>query len=163
MAHVMVLGLGDAVQQDKGVGIRAVRDLYREQWPDGVRFGDRRMLDSLSLSLEGVHGLLVLDAWQSGMEPGSLARLSLDQVLQRPGLVSEPALWRSLAFADVLGQDLQVVFLGLEAGQTACDLTFSPEVCDAYPRFLAAIREEIVSMLTHLDQHAAPADAEALP
>jgi hydrogenase maturation protease len=146
----MVLGLGNIVHQDKGLGMYAVRDLYREQWPQDVCFVDRRMLGDIPLHLEGVHGLLVLDAWQAGASPGSLVRMSLDQVQARPELVPEPMFWRGLALADVLGQDVRVVFLGLEAESTACDLRLSLSVQAAYPQFLQAIREEIYTMLNEI-------------
>jgi len=150
MSRLMVLGLGDIVHQDKGLGIYAVRDLYREQWPQDVCFVDRRMLADIPLRLEGVHGLLVLDAWQAGASPGDLARLSLDQIQARPELVPEPLFWRGLALADVLGQDVRVVFLGLEAESTACDLRLSPSVQAAYPQFLQVVREEIYTMLNEM-------------
>jgi hydrogenase maturation protease len=143
----MILGLGNIIHKDKGLGIYAVRDLYREQWPREVCFVDRMMLGELPLDLEGVLGLLVLDAWQAGGPPGSLARLSLDQVQARPALVPEPLFWRGLALANILGQDVQVVFLGLEAECTECDLRLSPPVQSAYPRFLEAVRQEIQDML----------------
>jgi hydrogenase maturation protease len=156
MTQVMVLGLGNIVQQDKGLGIHAVRDLYREQWPGQVRFVDRMMLGSGPLGLEGVDWLLVLNAWQTGMPPGTLTRLDLDHVVAQPGLVSEPALWRGLALADVLGQDVRVVFLGLEAAETAYHLMFSRTIQQVYPQFLTAVRKEIARMLGVVGEDAAP-------
>jgi hydrogenase maturation protease len=156
MTQVMVLGLGDIVQRDRGLGIHAVRDLYREQWSRQVRFVDRMMLGSSPLGLEGIDWLLVLNAWQTGMPPGTLTRVSLGQVLSQPGLVSEPALWRGLALADVLGQDVRVVFLGLEAKETTYDFMFSRTIQLAYPQFLIAVREEIACMLGQANEDAAP-------
>lgn len=150
MAKLMILGLGNVVQQDKGLGIYAVRDLYHESWPGEVRFVDRMMLGDTPLNLRGVRGLLVLDAWQTGEIPGTLIRLNLDQVLGQPDLAPEPLLWRALALADVLGQDVEVVFLGLEAENTACNLMLSPPVHMAYPRFLDSVRQEISCMLSGL-------------
>jgi len=118
MSKIMVLGLGNIVNQDKGLGIYAVRDLYKEQWTTDVRLMDRRMLGDTPLDLSGVWGLVVLDAWQAGDPPGRLSRLSLKHVMARPFLVSEPALWRGLALADFLGQGPRVVFWGLEAEST---------------------------------------------
>ena len=147
MPRIMVLGLGNIFHQDKGLGLCAVRDLYREQWPHDVQFVDRRMLGDRPIDLHGVWGLVVLDAWQAGAPPGSMSRLSLEQVKAQPSLVPEPMLWRALALADFLGQDLQVVFWGLEAEDTGCDLIFSPPVQRAYPDFLQAVRGELSCML----------------
>lgn len=147
MSRIMVLGLGNIVNQDKGLGICAVRDLYKEQWTTDVRFVDRRMLDDTPLDLHGVWGLVVLDAWQAGDPPGRLSRLSLKHVMARPFLVSEPALWRSLAVADFLGQGPRVVFWGLEAESTGCEIMLSTKVQRAYPGFLQAVREELLAMI----------------
>ncbi|MFP4428321.1 MAG: hydrogenase maturation protease [Desulfovermiculus sp.] len=150
MAKLMILGLGNVVQQDKGLGIYAVRDLYHESWPMEVMFVDRMMLGDSPLNLNGVRGLLVLDAWQTGRAPGTLMRLNLDQVMGQPDLVPEPLLWRALALADVLGQNVEVVFLGLEAENTDCNLMLSPPVHMAYPSFLELVRQEISCMLSGL-------------
>lgn len=150
MAKLMILGLGNVVEQDKGLGIYAVRDLYHESWPWEVSFVDQMMLGDTALNLNGVQGLLVLDAWQTGKTPGTLIRLNLDQVLGQPDLVPEPLLWRALALADVLGQDVEVVFLGLEAENTACNLMLSPPVHMAYSSFLDSVRQEIFGMLSGL-------------
>jgi Ni,Fe-hydrogenase maturation factor len=108
------------------------------------------MLGNSPLNLHGVQGLLVLDAWQTGKVPGTLIRLSLEQVLDQPDLVSEPSLWRSLVLADVLGQNIEVVFLGLEAENTACNLMLSPPVQMAYHSFLDSVRSEVSCMLSGL-------------
>lgn len=160
MAKLMILGLGNVVHQDKGLGIYAVRDLYHESWPFEVRFVDRMMLGDTPLNLDGVQGLLVLHAWQTGKTPGTLIRLNLDQVLGQPDLVPEPMLWRGLALADVLGQDVEVVFLGLEAENTACNLMLSPPVQMAYRSFLDSVRTEISCMLSGLSPRI-PEEAKA--
>ena len=150
MAQIMVLGLGSVVQQDKGLGIHAVRDLHREKWPPEVCFVDRMMLGNAPPDLDDVQALVVLDALQTGRSPGCLARLSLEEVLEDPCLIQDSLLWRGLAMAELRGQDVQVVVLGLEAGNVAYDLMLSKTLLQAYPDYLRIVRAEIASTLQGL-------------
>ncbi len=67
---------------DDGVGVRAVRELAaRFRFPAGVRLLDGGTLGlDLLPQLEGVERLLIIDAVETGREPGALARLAGDEV-----------------------------------------------------------------------------------
>ena len=79
---VLVLGMGNLLLEDEGLGIRALELLQkRYSIPSGVELLDggttgMGLLDDIS----GREHLLVLDAVQTGDPPGTLVRLSDDQV-----------------------------------------------------------------------------------
>ena len=80
--YTLVLGLGNILLGDEGVGVRVVeRLLERYTFGEGVLVLDGGTLGlDLLPYLEGASRLLVIDAVQAGKPPGTLIRLEGDQV-----------------------------------------------------------------------------------
>jgi hydrogenase maturation protease len=78
----LVLGIGNLVMSDDGIGVRVIQQLSAcFRFPDGVALLDGGTLGlDLLPRLEGVERLLVVDAVDIGKTPGTLARLSGDDV-----------------------------------------------------------------------------------
>ncbi len=81
-AHVIVLGLGNTLMHDEGLGIVALHQLAgRGPWPDGITLLDGGVLGlELLPYVESAEALLLLDAVQTGAPPGSLVRLEGDEI-----------------------------------------------------------------------------------
>jgi len=75
---ILILGLGNILLQDEGLGVRAVERLAaRYRLPPGVQVMDGGVMGlDLLPYLEGVSHLLIADAVQTGRPPGSLVRLT---------------------------------------------------------------------------------------
>jgi hydrogenase maturation protease len=78
----LVLGIGNLVMSDDGIGVRVIQQLSAcFRFPDGVALLDGGTLGlDLLPRLEGVERLLIVDAVDIGKTPGTLARLSGDDV-----------------------------------------------------------------------------------
>jgi hydrogenase maturation protease len=78
----LILGIGNLVMSDDGIGVRVIQQLSaRFRFPDGVALLDGGTLGlDLLPRFEGVERLLVVDAVDIGKTPGTLARLSGDDV-----------------------------------------------------------------------------------
>ena len=78
----LVLGIGNLVMSDDGIGVRVVQLLNeRFRFPSGVTVLDGGTLGlDLLPRLEGVDRLLVVDAVLTGNAPGALVRLSGEDV-----------------------------------------------------------------------------------
>lgn len=79
---ILVLGIGNLVMSDDGVGVRLVQRLAeRYRFPAGVTLLDGGTLGlDLLPKLEGVTRLLVLDAIETGGRPGTVVRLADDEI-----------------------------------------------------------------------------------
>lgn len=77
MAETLVLGLGNLILRDEGLGVQACeRLLARYELPAGVDVLDGGTLGlHLLPALEGVRNLLILDAVRADEPPGALIRL----------------------------------------------------------------------------------------
>jgi hydrogenase maturation protease len=79
---LLILGLGNVLCGDDGVGVAAVERLRRDyELPDGVEALDGGTLGlTLLAHVSGVDDLLLLDAVATGDPPGTLVRLDGDAV-----------------------------------------------------------------------------------
>jgi hydrogenase maturation protease len=78
----LILGVGNLLLQDEGVGLHVIRRLQeRYTLPENVQVLDGGTLGlDLLYYLEGVENLLLVDAVETGKEPGTLLRLEGEEV-----------------------------------------------------------------------------------
>ena len=134
VGKALVLGLGNILLSDEGLGVRVVQRLgesYRFPPEIQVMDGGTLGLDLLPY-LEGVDHLLVIDALEVGEEPGTIARLVGDEV---PASLSVKISPHQMGLADLLAaarlQGLypqEVVLLGMQPGSIDTGLDLSPPV-----------------------------------
>ena len=135
MKETLVLGLGNILLRDEGVGVRVVEHLLAHyEFPEGVRVldGGTLGLDLLPL-LEKASRLLVIDAVQARKEPGTLVRLTRDEIptFLDASKVSphQEGLQDLLAVALLKGYlPEEVVFWGAQIGTMGVGLDLSPPV-----------------------------------
>jgi hydrogenase maturation protease len=79
---ILVLGIGNLVMGDDGIGVRVVQALQeRFRFPAEVALLDGGTLGlDLLPKLEGVERLLVVDAIETGAEPGTMVRLAGEEI-----------------------------------------------------------------------------------
>ncbi len=82
MTETLVLGLGNILLGDEGVGVRVVERLLEQyEFPEGVRVMDGGTLGlDLLPYLEEASQLLVVDAVQARKAPGTLVRMAGDEI-----------------------------------------------------------------------------------
>lgn len=82
MVSVLVLGIGNLIMADDGAGVRAVQRLQRDyRFPAGVTVLDGGTLGlDLLPWLEGTEQLLMVDAVETGREPGTVVRLEGEEL-----------------------------------------------------------------------------------
>lgn len=82
MPRDLILGVGNLLLSDEGVGIHAVRRLLeREDLPDEIQIVDGGTAGlALMVYLEDVGRLVIIDAMETGGPPGTLVRLSGNQI-----------------------------------------------------------------------------------
>ncbi len=78
----LILGVGNLLMSDEGVGVRVVERLAATcDLPDEVQLIDGGTLGlDLLYYLEGIENLLIVDAVETGKEPGTLLRLDGEDV-----------------------------------------------------------------------------------
>lgn len=151
--QVLVLGVGNTLMADDGAGVAAVRDLAQEAgWPEGVRFMDIGTLGPRALPyLEGVRGLVVVDAVAGGNAPGTVVRVDGHALARqdRAGSAHDMGVADLLSQAAAVGwSPRRVVVIGVEPSRVALEgEQLSPEVRSRLGELKRMVREEIRTML----------------
>lgn len=146
---ILVLGIGNLIMSDDGVGIRIVRQLaagYR--FPGGVALieGETVGIDLLP-TLEGVNRLLLVDAVETGGDPGAIVRLAADQIPMVPERRVSPhqlGLKDLLTLAAVQGfVPEETVLWGVQPEKIGLGLELSPVVADVLDRLASHVVAEL--------------------
>jgi hydrogenase maturation protease len=146
----LVLGLGNLVHADDGVGVHAIHRLEKDpRVPPHVALLDGGTQGlALLPHLTGVERLLVIDAVDVGEEPGTLIRLEGTALDRLPG---KPSV-HQLGFADLMvalklldAAPEEVVVLGVQPLSTEWSAELTPPVSDGLDRLVTAVIEQLTS------------------
>ena len=145
----LVLGIGNLLMTDDGVGVRLVQQLadgYR--FPEGVRVLDGGTLGlDLLPQLEGVERLLVVDAVETGEQAGSLVRLSGEEIPLALATKVSPhqmGLKDLLTVADLQGNaPAEMVLWGVQPESVEMDMQLSAPVAAALPLLQERVLQEL--------------------
>jgi len=143
--RTLILGLGNLLLGDEGVGVHAVRALAAAGLPANVAALDvgTALLDALA-DLEIADRLIVVDAMRAGGPPGTVYRLD-DGALARNGCIASLHgfdLPRVLALTRRRAAPPVVVF-GVEPELLDWSLELSPCVAGSVPALLRAVRDAL--------------------
>jgi hydrogenase maturation protease len=147
-APILVLGVGNPLLGDEGVGPRAIEELSRR-----FRFspeidlldGGTAGLSLLPRILEAER-LLVLDAIQAGEPPGSLLALDGKGLASGKGAKLSPhqvGLGEVLALTRFRGGPREVVVMGVEPETLNLQIGLSPKVAAALEKLIRAAVEQL--------------------
>lgn len=139
---IIVLGIGNLLNSDEGVGVHAVRAMQAEEaLIPGVQFLDGGTLGlSLLPYIEGASHLLVLDAVNTGQPPGTLVELTREQI---PLFAGVKLSQHQVTFQEVLGLALvrgklprQVHLIGVQPVSLELGTELSPPVAALLPELI---------------------------
>ena len=148
-AKVLVLGLGNVLLQDEGLGVRALNRLAEQyHFPDNVRIMDGGTMGMhLFPYLDGCTHLLILDAVETDSPPGTSARIEgpdLGQVLSRKLSMHQAGVPELLAVGRLVGNlPAQVVVCGLQPEIVEWGLDLSPTIAGQVDRLVSLAIEEL--------------------
>ena len=160
---LMVLGLGNVLKGDDGLGFYAIRDLSRESWPREVSFLHRTQFQWDPLFFEGCRGLVIIDIMTHGNKPGTVYTFGHSELLQNMGFLRTPWIMEAISVPPMLGYFFPTSFVGLEPACTECNINLTLTLSQVYERFLQAARGEIRQVLQSLHPGAETGVQQAEP
>ena len=146
--RVVVLGVGNIIHRDDGAGVHALRRLQDDpRVSSEVEFvdGGVRGLEILA-DVAGCSRLLLLDAIEVGEPPGTIVRLTGENLKGLPGASNV----HQLAVADLLAtlpliseSPIEVVLLGIQPAETGWGTELSDSVASNLQELVEAAAEQL--------------------
>jgi hydrogenase maturation protease len=150
--QIIILGVGNLLFTDEGVGIRVAEALQdRYEFSENVRVVDG---GTLGLNLLGVISeadhLIVVDALRQGGEPGSLYRLSEEEIPQRiraKNSLHQVEFLEALTCCQALDKVPETVIVGVEPEDiTTMSLVLTPTVGVRVDDLVEAVLKELTNL-----------------
>ena len=146
--RVLILGLGNPLLGDEGIGVRVVEELKGRELPDGVAIveGGTAGLGLIGL-MEGYQRVIIVDAADMGRSPGCVVRFTpLEaqfKTAEAPLSLHQIGLGEMLALAGALEvAPAELVIIGVQPSQVEMGAGLSPEVEGAIPQIIRTILDE---------------------
>lgn len=153
--EVLVVGCGNLLRGDDGVGPILVRHLWERGMPDGLRLVDGGTAGmDVAFQMRGAQRVVIVDASATGAAPGTIYRVPGAELAELPplqGLHTHSFRWdHAIAFARwALADDCPAditVFL-IEAANVAVGADLSPQVTAAMEQVIEMIDADYISPL----------------
>jgi len=148
--RVLVIGVGNMLKRDDGIGVRAIETLQKEPPPEeiDVEFIDAGISPDLAVFVDaGIDKLIVIDAVQAKGKPGTIYRFTPDVFLSESKEVMslhDLDLRSSLAQMRLMGsQPSEVIVIGVQPGEMGWGLTLTPDVEAKLPELARVVMNEV--------------------
>lgn len=148
MKPVTVIGIGNLLMKDDGVGVHVINYLSNRGVPDHVELidGGTNSYDLLEYFAADA-SFIVVDAMHAGGRPGAIYRAPLHELGLKPQdqilSLHELHFIEAVQMANLLGYNPDILVYGIEPDAVELSLELSPPVAAAVPRVAELILEDI--------------------
>jgi len=149
MDKVLVMGIGNLLLTDDGVGVHAAQTLAGESWPENVTIMEAgTFTQDVFYLFKGFAHVLILDIVHGHAGPGTVYHLTENQLVDNEKQrlsIHDIDLIDSLRMAEKLfGTKSELLVLGVEPKDyVTWNIGLSDDVRAVFPEFLALARKEI--------------------
>ena len=147
-AKIVILGIGNLLLRDEGVGIHLIRLLNN----DDLDYSNLEIIDGgiypepVSF-IEDANKLIIVDAIKGGKEPGTIYRLNTDDIMAdstRPLCSHQSSIIDILRLLGAIGKGPQdTIIIGIEPKSMDYGLELSPEVKEKLVELKEMVAAEI--------------------
>jgi len=152
LKKIMVVGIGNLLMQDEGVGVHAINQLAQMSFPQNVEIidGGTHSYDLVEFFCQA-DNLIIIDAMKAGGEPGTIYRAPFDELGLKPDenitSLHEMHFVEAMYLVRLLGYDPEVMVFGVEPQNIGLSLDLTPQVAEKVPRLVELVKEEVERLL----------------
>lgn len=145
---ILVLGVGNILLKDEGVGVHSLKELESYNLPSNVRLHDGWVagIDLLEV-IQEADKLIVIDAVDAQAEPGAIFRFAPHQVEAmvkgHKTSLHQIDLFETLKIAKFLDKCPETVIIGIQPKLIDWGLELTPEIRAVLPRVAEIVCQEI--------------------
>ena len=147
MKKTVVLGVGNELFRDEGVGVHAARILQTKLLPSDVEVIDGGTSPDIWSLIDGADKLIIVDAVRGGCEPGTIYRFTPQQIVADRGIVTsvhQMGILENLSLMELVGGKPKVtVIIGVEPAELEPGLELSAKLQERMPKIIQTVLGEI--------------------
>lgn len=148
LGKIAVLGMGNVLLKDEGIGIHLIHALKNFPDLESVDLIDGGTSPQVIDLVRDADRLIVIDAAYGGEEPGSVYRIKPEHVKnQKPYSIHELNVLQMLWILQITGDSPKTTIIGIEPKETDWGLELSPELEQRLPQITEFVREKIKKVL----------------
>jgi hydrogenase maturation protease len=150
--RIVVLGVGNLLLSDEGVGVHVANQLMNMELPASVEVYEGGTDGFRLMNLvTGADRLVVVDAVKGGGEPGSIYRFDIKDAPSSPDAyktsVHQIGILEVIHFSEFVGKTPETTIIGVEPKSLEMAMELSPEVAAKVPRVIELVMEEVRKFL----------------
>jgi hydrogenase maturation protease len=145
---ILILGIGNILLKDEGVGVHVVKKLEGMPLPDNVEVvdGGTAGLD-LTDFIANRKKVIAIDTVKAGEKPGTIYRLTEKNLRTGPKEIMsfhEIDFLDALYMSEVMGEKPEeTIIIGIEPKNMSDGLELSPEIQERIPRIIEIVMKEL--------------------
>jgi hydrogenase maturation protease len=149
MMKIAVVGVGNILLKDEGVGVRVVQQLEnKHSFPSSIALIDGGTAGPHLLDIfNDFDDIIIIDAVKGGGEPGSIYKFRSDQISIDPPTslsIHEMGVLEVINQARLMGKEPRVTFIGIEPQDSSpWGMELSPLIAEKIPEVIALVLNEL--------------------
>ncbi|PIQ94779.1 MAG: Ni,Fe-hydrogenase maturation factor, partial [Nitrospirae bacterium CG11_big_fil_rev_8_21_14_0_20_41_14] len=148
---IVILGVGNLLLSDEGVGVHVANELVKLELPPGVTVveGGTDGFRLINVITEADR-LIVVDAVKGGGAPGSIYRFDINEVQNCPSgfktSVHQIGILEVINLSGLIGKTPQTTVIGIEPESLEMGMELSPEIKAKIPKIIELIWDELKNL-----------------
>jgi len=155
--QILILGVGNLLLSDEGVGVHVARKLMEMDFPPQVEVleGGTDGFALMHVILQ-TNRLILVDAVRGGGPPGSIYRFEIEDCPPFPDIyktsVHQISILEVINLSGLIGSTPRTTIIGVEPHCLDMGMDLSPEIQAKIPRVIQLIEEEVAAYLSALQK-----------
>lgn len=147
MPRIVVIGVGNLLLQDEGVGIHAIRSLQEMNLPSDIKLVDGGTSPDLIAYTKAGDKMIIIDSAKTGGEPGTIYRFKPEDLVGGKGNLAsahEMGVVENLKLMELTGnKPKETVIIGIEPTTIDWGTELSSELKEKLPNLIKVVLKEI--------------------
>lgn len=145
---ILILGVGNILLSDEGIGVRVIEELSKMKLPDNVELLDGGTASDVYISfLAGREKVIIVDSVKGEGEPLSIYRFDYKDVAYEPSFptsLHQVGIIDTLQMADFMNaMPKEAIIIGVEPYSLEAGTSLSAEMSGKMPKILEVVLKEL--------------------
>lgn len=147
MKDTVIIGIGNILLKDDGVGVYTIKQLENEKLPSTIELvdGGTSTLDTLSYFLD-YNNIIVVDCLRAGYDPGTIYKIKPEDIkdYRKENLsVHDVQILDVVKMANMLGKFPMVTIFGIEPEKICLDTEMTETMKNKIPEIIKLLKLEL--------------------